>query len=159
MQPIVEIAAGWYKLELLFPPEGVIDLIVKISLGKADQYWFRPPALDRNHFAANLRVADPVTEITLFVGGSGEVRRPIRFSFGRANHAVWLLSLVGRALRRLRREPLRFVHSAAFGLWGLTRPGSLATSRGSAARRGEEPYDTWIRLFDENPTDHRHRSH
>ncbi len=36
-------------------------------------------------------------------------------------------------------------------LWRLTRPGSIAISRGSAAAKGEAPYETWIRIFDEAP--------
>ncbi len=36
-------------------------------------------------------------------------------------------------------------------LWRLTRPGSIAIARGSAAASGEQPYETWIRIFDEAP--------
>ena len=36
-------------------------------------------------------------------------------------------------------------------LWRVTRPGSIAIARGSAAQTGEAPYDAWIRIFDEAP--------
>jgi GT2 family glycosyltransferase len=154
MQPTSEFNAGLYNLEVQFRPEGVVDLIVSVLVGEADQFWLRPAALDRNHFAVNLRVIDRIGQITLFVVGSGEVRQPTRFSFARTNRIAWSLSTGRRALRVLKREPLRFMRSAALALWGLTRPGTIVTSRGSAARLGEAPYDTWIRIFDEKPIDH-----
>ena len=56
IEPTAEIGIGWYHLELCFPPEGVVDLIVSISFDKGEQFWLRPVAVDRNHFSADLRV-------------------------------------------------------------------------------------------------------
>jgi hypothetical protein len=54
LQPIGEIGPGWYRLELRFPGEGVVDAIVHLSLRGGDQFWLRPGVLDRNHFVADL---------------------------------------------------------------------------------------------------------
>ena len=34
VEPTAEVRIGWYHLELCFPPEGVVDLVVNISFGR-----------------------------------------------------------------------------------------------------------------------------
>jgi O-antigen biosynthesis protein len=157
LEPTGKLAPGWYHFELCFPPEGVVDLLVNISFERPGEFWLRPAAVDRNHFAADLRVTDKVARITLLVGGSGRVRRPLRFSIMRSNRVAWLISIARRAKYVLKRDRFYFLRSAAIALLALVRPGTLAPSSAPASRVGEAPYDTWIRLFDENPTRDRGR--
>jgi O-antigen biosynthesis protein len=161
IEPTAEVKRGWYRFELSFPPEGVVDLVVNISFGKDQQFWLRPSAVDRNHFAADIRVTDGITRIILFVGGSGCGRCPTNFSFMRTSRAAWAISIAKRAMHVLKHDQIRFVRSAVLAsvhlTRHLTRPGMLAISRGPVSRLDEAPYDTWIRIFDENPADHRRR--
>jgi O-antigen biosynthesis protein len=157
VEPTAEVRSGWYRFELSFPPEGIVDLAVNVSFGRNEQFWFRPAAVDRNHFAADVRVTDQMMQLTLLVGGSGQVRRPTHFLFVRASRTAWLISIAKRALHVLKRDQIRSLRSAALALIKYTRPGMLAISGDSVSCPGEAPYDTWIRVFDENPADHRRR--
>jgi O-antigen biosynthesis protein len=157
LQPNRVITPGLYRFELAFSPQGVVELTVNFSYGDVEQLWLRPQALDRGRFGADVRVAGGMSQISILVRGSGELQRPIRFSFARRNRAQWLMGVARRGWQVLKRDRLSFIHSAAFALFRFARPGMLNLSLGSAARAGESPYETWIRLFDEHPLDHRRR--
>jgi GT2 family glycosyltransferase len=157
MEPTSDLNTGWYRFELSFAPEGVIDLGVNICSGQDEQFWLRPAAVDRNHFATDIRVTGRITQIVLMVGGSGCGWRPTRFAFRRINLAAWVTSITRRAAHVLKRDQIRFFYSAALALVNLMRPGMFAIPPGAASHRDETPYDTWIRLFDEHPGAHRRR--
>ena len=62
-----------------------------------------------------------------------------------------LAAAARRGIDIFRRDGFGVFASGLNYLWRLTRPGSIAISRGTAAKGGERPYDTWIRIFDEAP--------
>ena len=62
-----------------------------------------------------------------------------------------LAAAARRGVDIFRRDGFGVFASGLNYLWRLTRPGSIAIARGSAAASGEQPYETWIRIFDEAP--------
>ena len=155
LQPIGEVGPGWYRLELRFPVEGVVDAIVHLALRGGDQFWLRPGVLERNHFVADLRLKSPLSLVTIELAGSGDIRRPTRFNFDRISRFTWLVSVARRALYVLKRDRLGFIRPATLAIFGLMRPDTIALGRSAVAREGETPYDAWIRIFDEDPAPHR----
>jgi GT2 family glycosyltransferase len=155
LQPIGEVGPGWYRLELKFPMEGVVDAIVHLALSGGDQFWLRPGVLERNHFVADLRLKSTLSSITIKLTGSGDIRRPTRFNFERISRFTWLVSLARRARYVLKRDRLGVIRPATLAIFGLMRPDTIALGRSAVARDGETPYDAWIRIFDEDPARHR----
>jgi GT2 family glycosyltransferase len=155
LQPIGEVGPGWYRLELKFPVEGVVDAIVHLALHGGDQFWLRPGVLDRNHFLADLRLKSRLSSVTIQLVGSGDIRRPTRFNFERISRFTWLGSLARRARYVLKRDRLGFIRPATLAIFGLMRPDTIALGRSAVALEGETPYDAWIRIFDEDPARHR----
>ena len=155
LRPLTEIAAGWYRLELKFPLQGVVDAVVNVSSNQGDEFWLRPGAVDRNYFAAEIRLTGILSRITLMLIGSGDVRKPNSISFERVNLFYWLVSLAHHALYALKRDRFGFIRSAVRAIAGLARSHSRTIGQRSASREGETPYDTWIRVFDENPASDR----
>jgi GT2 family glycosyltransferase len=155
LQPIGEVGPGWYRLELKFPMEGVVDAIVNLALSRGDQFWLRPGVLDRNHFVADLRLKSTLRSITIKLVGSGDIRQPTRFNFERISRFTWVVSLTRRARYLLKRDRLGFIRPATLAIFGLMRPDTIALGRSAVACDGETPYDAWIRIFDEDPARHR----
>jgi GT2 family glycosyltransferase len=145
------VPADWYQLELGFPPEGLVDVTACFAFAGGDVLWLRLPALDRNHFLAHFRLEDALTQLTLIVTGSGRLSAPDRCGFRRVGLSGQLSTAARRGIEVFRRDGLRVIASGVNYLWRLTRPQSIAFSRGSAATAGEAPYDTWRRIFDEAP--------
>ena len=56
-----------------------------------------------------------------------------------------------RGLHIFQRDGFGVVWSALNYAWRLTRPGSIVIAQSSAMAAGEQPYDTWMRVFDEAP--------
>ena len=130
---------------------------MNISINRSDELWLRPGAWDRNYFVADVRLTGTIRRIAIIIVGSGDVRRPLRISFGRINLFARLASLTDRARYVLKRDRWQFIRSATLALAGLWRPGVRSAGGSSASREGETPYNTWVRIFDENPVSHRGR--
>jgi GT2 family glycosyltransferase len=68
---------------------------------------------------------------------------------------VGLGGQVAAAARRGRdifaRDGFGVLWSGVNYLWRLMRPGAISLAQGAAPPAGEAPYETWIRLFDEDP--------
>ena len=144
--------ADWYQFELQFPPEGLVDVVVQFAFADEGVLWLRLPVLARNHFLAHFRLESAL-----------RAPHPDRDRLRPADRARRFAASSGSgwAASWRRRRGAASISSAATAsawwrrrlnyLWRLTRPGSIAISRGSAAQTGEAPYDTWIRIFDEAP--------
>jgi GT2 family glycosyltransferase len=151
LAPERPMPADWYQFELKFPPEGLVDVIVQFSFVDDRVLWLRLPVLARNHFLAHFRLEDALHRLTLIVTGSGRLTSPTLCRFEHVGLHGQLAAAARRGVDIFRRDGLGVFASGLNYLWRLTRPGSIAISRGSAAASGERPYDTWIRIFDEAP--------
>lgn len=143
--------ADWYQFELQFPPEGLVDVVAQFSFADDRVLWLRLPTLARNHFFAHFRLENTLERLTLIVTGSGRLTEPTLNRFQRVGLSGQLAAAARRGVDIFRRDGLGVFASGLNYLWRLTRPGSIAVSRGTAATTGERPYDTWIRIFDEAP--------
>ena len=151
LAPQQPMAADWYQFELKFPPEGLVDVIVQFSFADDRVLWLRLPVLARNHFLAHFRLEGALEQLTLIVTGSGRLTAPTLARFERVGWRGQFAAAARRGVDIFRRDGFGVFASGLNYLWRLTRPGSIAISRGSAAAAGERPYDTWIRIFDEAP--------
>lgn len=149
--PDAPMPRDWYQFELQFPPEGLVDVLVQFSFAGDRVLWLRLPLLARNHFLAHVRLEDALERLTLIVTGSGRLTEPAVCRFERVGLRGQLAAAAQRGVDIFRRDGLGVLASGLNYLWRLTRPGSIAISRGTAATTGESPYDTWIRIFDEAP--------
>jgi GT2 family glycosyltransferase len=145
------VPSDWYQLELVFPPEGLVDVTARFLFAGGNVLWLRLPVFARNHFLAHFRLEEALEELTLVVTGSGRLDAAQTCRFERVGLGGQLSAAARRGIEIMRRDGLRVVASGVNYLWRLTRPGSIAFSRGSAAANGEMPYDAWMRLFDEHP--------
>jgi O-antigen biosynthesis protein len=143
--------SDWYQFELQFLPEGLVDVVVQFSFADDRVLWLRLPLFARNHFRAHVRLEGALQRLTLIVTGSGRLTEPAVCRFERVGLRGQLAAAARRGIDIFRRDGLGVLASGLNYLWRLTRPGSIAISRGSAAKGGEQPYDTWIRIFDEAP--------
>ena len=148
--PVERTADDWYRFEMRFPPEGVVDVLAHFELTDGRVLWQRLPALARNHFHAQFRLHGAVERLTLTVTGSGRLT-PDLCRFERVGLIDQLAAVARRGVEVFKRDGVRAVWSALNYLWRLTRPGPIVISRGSASAIGESLYDTWIRVFDEAP--------
>jgi GT2 family glycosyltransferase len=149
--PVTPVSEGWYEFELTFPADGLVDVAAEFVFARGDVLWLRLPVVARNHFLAHFRLEDALKEFVLIVTGSGQLSKPARCRFARVGIASQLAAAVRRGVEIFRRDGFRVLRSGINYLWRLTRPGSIAISRGSAGAKGEAPYQTWIRIFDEAP--------
>ena len=143
--------SDWYQCELRFPPEGLVDVVAQFSFANDRVLWLRLPLFARNHFLAHFRLEGALERLTLIVTGSGRLTEPTLSRFERVGLRGQLAAAARRGVDIFRRDGLGVFASGLNYLWRLTRPGSIAISRGSAAKGGEAPYDTWMRIFDEAP--------
>ena len=148
-EPEAPMPAGWYQFELAFAPEGLVDVVVQFTFADENVLWLRLPVIARNHFLAHVRLEDALRRMTLTVTGSGRLSAPTLCRFARIGMGGQLAAAARRGVDIFRRDGLGVVWSGLNYLWRLTRPGSIAISRGSAAAKGEAPYEAWIRIFDE----------
>jgi O-antigen biosynthesis protein len=150
--------AGWYRLTLRFRPEGTVDVIAHLSFSDGEESWGRLRAFDRNQFVVSIRCNSPLANIKLMVSGSGYLLRPISVEFRPVGRLSWLL-------RALSRVPVIFWQHGLTGTGTILRaaiqliePRALVIFGGRpAAASQEEPYDTWMRTFDEKPERDRER--
>ena len=149
--PETAMPAGWYQFELAFAPEGLVDVVVQFTFADENVLWLRLPVIARNHFLAHFRLENALQRLTLIVTGSGRLRAPALCRFARIGMGGQLAAAARRGIDIFRRDGFGVVLSGLNYLWRLTRPGSIAISRGSGAAKGEAPYDAWIRIFDEAP--------
>jgi GT2 family glycosyltransferase len=151
LAPERPMPADWYQFELKFPPEGLVHVVARLSLAGEGVLWLRLPVLARNHFLAHFRLEQALESLTLMVAGSGRLTAPDPCRFERVGLRGQLVAAARRGVDIFRRDGFGVVASATSYLWRVTRPGSIALARGSAAQTGEAPYDAWIRIFDEAP--------
>ena len=142
---------GWYQFELRFPPEGLVDVVAQFSFAEERVLWLRLPLFARNHFLAHFRLEGALQRLTLIVAGSGRLTEPVLCRFAHIGRRGQLAAAAQRGMDIFRRDGRGVFASGLNYLWRLTRPGSIAISRGTAASTGEAPYETWIRIFDEAP--------
>lgn len=155
--PEQPVPAAWYQLELQFPPEGLIDVQARFEFANARVLWQRLALIERNHFVTHLRFEAELKQLTLIVNGSGRLAEPSLCRLRRVSWTSQLKAMVRRGRDIVRRDGFGVLFSALNYFWRLARPVSIPISRGSAARAGEAPYDTWTRIFDEMPE--RDRAH
>ena len=149
--PVNRTAGDWYRLELRFPPDGVIDVLAQFVFAGGRVLWLRLPVVARNHFATQLRLDGVLERLNLHVTGSGRLSEPTFCRFQRVGLVGQLATAARRGRDILKRDGLGAIWSAMNYFWRLSRPGSIVMSRGSASAAGEAPYDTWMRVFDEVP--------
>ena len=155
--PDEPVSAGWYQLALRFPTEGLVDVQAEFSFIDERVLWLRLPVVARNHFLAQFRLENALGKLTLIVTGSGRLTEPTECRFERVGLRGQLAAAARRGAEIFQHDGFSALASGLNYLWRLARPGSIAISRGSAAAVGERPYDTWIRIFDEDPEHDRSR--
>jgi len=151
LAPAAPMPPGWYTFELVFPAEGLVDVVVEFTFAGGAVLWLRLPVIARNHFLAHFRLEREPQQLTLILTGSGACDAPRACRFARIGIGGQVAAAARRGIEIFRRDGFGVVASGVNYLWRLTRPGSIAVSRGSAGVRGESPYQTWMRLFDEDP--------
>jgi GT2 family glycosyltransferase len=148
---------GWYRLTLGFPPEGTVDVIVQLCFSDGEEFWRRLPARERNHFVLSIRCNSSPATIKLIVSGSGYLLRPNCIEF----RPVSLLSGISGTLTRIpsvfRQHGLSAIGTIVRAGVRFTEPRSLVLVGGPAIASQEVPYDRWLRVFDEAPTQDRRR--
>ena len=149
LAPHHSMRADWYQLEMKFASEGLVDVKACFSFSNGRVLWLRLPVLARNTFLAHFRLEDTLERLTLIITGSGRLNDPATCRFHRVGLSGQLAAAARRGVDIFRRDGVAVFASGLNYLWRLTRPGSIAISRGSAAEVGERPYDAWIRIFDE----------
>ena len=149
--PETPMPAGWYQFELTFPPEGLVDVVVQFAFADENVLWLRLPVIARNQFVAHVRLEKALQRLTVIVAGSGRLNAPALCRFAPVGMGGQLAAAARRGVDIFRRDGFGVMLSGLNYLWRLTRPGSIAVSRGSAAMKGEAPYEAWIRIFDEAP--------
>src|SRR5262245_15219312 len=136
--PLTKVAEGWYDFELIFSAAGLVDVVAAFAFSGGDVLWLRLPVIARNHFLAHFRIDRELVQLTLLVTGSGELTaRSCRFA--RVGVGGQLAAAARRGIEVFRRDGLGVFRSAVNYLWRLSRPGSIAVSRGSARAKGEAP--------------------
>src|SRR3954466_10606864 len=63
--PVMTVPAGWYELELRYPPEGLVDVVAQFVLSGGAVLWQRLPVIARNHFRAHFRLEHALEQLTL----------------------------------------------------------------------------------------------
>ena len=154
LAPAAPMSSGWYAFELIFPAQGLVDVVAEFAFADGAVLWLRLPVIARNHFLAHVRLEQELQRLTLIVTGSGMLDAPTTCRFATIGMGGQIAAAARRGIEIFRRDGFGVVASGVNYLWRLTRPGSIAVSRGSAGVKGEAPYQTWMRLFDEEPTRH-----
>jgi GT2 family glycosyltransferase len=145
------VPSDWYDFELKFSDEGLVDVAAQFAFADDSVLWLRFPVLGRNHFLGHFRLENALRALTLIVTGSGRLAAPDIVRFRRVGLGGQLAAAARRGIDIFRRDGFGVIASGVNYVWRLTRPGSIAVSRGSVAADGEAPYDAWIRIFDEAP--------
>jgi GT2 family glycosyltransferase len=148
---------GWQQLRISFPARGTVDLLAQISFDDDKDFWLRVPANGRNEFAAYIRCTGALTRIKLLISGSGCLLQPTQIALTPVDPISWALRLLSRVPHVVRRDGMAAFAMMAQAIFRLSQQGSVVMSRATLAKADEEPYDTWIRLFDEAPETDRPR--
>jgi len=149
--PAAALSAGQYELELVFPPAGLVDVVVEFTAEGNAVLSQRPVVVARNHFIGHFSIDRPFDRVTLIVTGSG-VLEALAFRRFAPVHASEHLKLAARrGLQILRRDGLGVFRAGFNYLRRLAGSGGVAVSRAAVDVKGEEPYEHWIRVFDEAP--------
>jgi GT2 family glycosyltransferase len=157
LEPTTRFRRGWYKLEIQFPPDGVVDVVAEFICAGGDQFWQRLPVVDRNSFCVTLRIGGILERLILRISGSGYVTRPVKFVLRRRITIGWIADVARTALRVIKRRRLGILQSGVSFARGLTQPEMIVLRGATGLEKGETRYETWMRLFDEVPEQHRRR--
>jgi len=150
--PTVAVHRGWHELSLQFAPEGTVDCLAQFVHANGRTIWLRLPMLARNEFLAHLRLEGSLQHLTLIIRGSGRIAEPNVCRFERVGWSKQVAAIWGRACDIYRNEGFGVFFSALNYLSRLVRRDSIAIPRGTTkATKGELPYETWVRVFDERP--------
>jgi O-antigen biosynthesis protein len=156
LEPTTRFRRGWYRLEIQFPPDGVVDVVGEFICAGGDQFWQRLAVVDRNSFCVTLRIGGILERLILRISGSGYVMRPSKFVLRRRIAIGWIADVARAALRVVKRRRLGILQSGVSFARGLTQP-EMIVLRGAGLEKEEARYETWMRLFDEVPEQHRRR--
>jgi GT2 family glycosyltransferase len=142
---------GWYQLMVRFPPDGTVDVLAQICFAGGEEVWQRLLAIGRNHFAVHVRCSGSPHEIKLTIRGSGRLLGAVDFSFTQSGRRARLSAFISRLRHVIKRDGIAVVSTIVLGSFRLASPGTFVLKQQPAATRQERPYETWIRIFDENP--------
>jgi GT2 family glycosyltransferase len=156
LEPTAPMRRGWCRIEIDFPPQGLVDVAVQLRCSDGSQFWHRLTAIDRNCFILTVRIGGVLNSVALRISGSGYLTRPLKFNFKRVDPVGWVSEVLAKARSVVADRGLGVVRSAANFARALMRPIPIVISP-SAANKGESPFHTWMRIFDEKPEEHRRR--
>jgi GT2 family glycosyltransferase len=151
LKPTAWFRGGWYRLEVQFPPDGVVDVVAQFVCVDGSQFWHRLPVIDRNSFSVTLRIGAALERLVLRISGSGYLVRPIRFFMGHLDAISWVRDIARTALNVVKRRRLGIVQSGANFVRILMQRETIVVRGVGASAKEEAPYQTWLRLFDEAP--------
>jgi O-antigen biosynthesis protein len=157
LEPTTRFRRGWYRLEIQFPPDGVVDVVGEFICAGGDQFWQRLAVVDRNSFCVTLRIGGILERLILRISGSGYLTRPVKFVLRRRIAIGWIADIARRALRVVKRRPLGILQSGVSFVRGLTQPEMMVLRGAAGQEKRETRYETWMRWFDEVPEQHRRR--
>jgi GT2 family glycosyltransferase len=160
LTPAAPLRSGWYRLRLAFGSQGLVRPLAQFTYAGGTVEFSPLPATDRNIFESNFRIGFGLERITIHLQGSGHLDQwlvaefsPIGTMFGTMS---WLRTLFRRAIDLFAREGTaafirKLTANAVRFAIHLNSPGTLVVAPASLSKRGEDAYQTWIRVFDERP--------
>jgi GT2 family glycosyltransferase len=157
LEPMAWFHGGWYRLEVQFPPDGVVDVLAQFVCVDGSQFWHRLTVIDRNSFSATVRLGGALERLALRINGSGYLMRPVKFMLRRLGVMGWIGDIARAALNVVKRRRFGILQSGVNFVRILMQPETIIVRGAAASAKEEAPYETWLRLFDEAPERHRSR--
>lgn len=145
------LVPGWYRLEVRYGHEGLVDCLVELLFEDGRTELRRVPYGDRNHVGCIVRWPSGVVGVDFHLNGSQPLHREGAFVVEPASIALRVAALTRRGLRVLRQEPRSLgAGMIRFGLRLWRRDLALVPIAPPTPPEADA-YNRWRALFDEEP--------
>ena len=143
--------SGWYRLEVRYGHEGVVDCLLELVFDDAHSELRRMPCGDRNQVGFIVRWPRGLVGLAVHLNGSQPAYRTGSFLVEPASVALRVTALIRRGVRVLRQEPRSLgAGIVRFGL-RLWRKDLAVVPMARPHLTEADPYKRWRALFDEEP--------
>jgi GT2 family glycosyltransferase len=144
------LGPGWYRLEVRYGPEGLVDCLVELLFENGRSELRRLPYGGRNEVGCIVRWPKGLVGVDLHFSGSQPPYRRGLFEVRPAGVALRFWALMRRAFRVIRQEPFDIgTRVVCFGL-RLWRKDLALVPLAPVVSDGNT-YERWRALFDEEP--------